>query len=61
MELTVFKYITEVPAIIDAQFWAEFSIRCYNLGLTAMWFLLFWFIYDTFFTIFSKFYKRGHD
>lgn len=61
MDLTTFQYITEIPKVIDNVFWAEMAIRAYNLGLFALWFIIFWFIFETIFTCFSKFYKRGHD
>ncbi|MBE5941055.1 MAG: hypothetical protein E7264_00805 [Lachnospiraceae bacterium] len=61
MDFTVFQYITEFPTVIDAQFWADMSIRAYNLGLTLVWFMIFWFMYDVLVATFNKFYRKGRE
>ena len=61
MDLTTFKYITELPEVITNEVWFEFAVRCYNLGLTAVWLLIAFWLFNTFFTCFSKAYHKGHE
>lgn len=61
MDLTSFRFITELPEVINNEVWYELAVRAYNLGLTFVWFTIFYFAFDVIFTSFSKLYKRGHD
>lgn len=61
MDLTTFQYITTIPDIIDNAAWYELAVRSYNLGLTAVWLIILFFVLDCCFTSFSKLYKRGHE
>ena len=61
MDLTTFDYIKSIPEVIDNAVWYELAVRSYNLGLTAMWFLILWFALDFISTSLFKLYKRGHD
>ena len=61
MDYTVFQYITEIPEVIDNVAWYQLAVRAYNLGLTAVWVIILFFVLDSLFTSFSKFYRKGRD
>lgn len=61
MDLTTFKYITELPEVITNEVWYELAVRAYNLGLTFVWtYIAFW-LFTTFFTCMNKHYHKGHE
>lgn len=63
MDLTTFSYITELPVAseITNALWYELAVRAYNLGLTALWLLIAFWLIDKLFVCFSKLYRKGAD
>ena len=61
MDLTVFKYITEIPEVIDNETWYVLAVNAYNLGLCFFWTYLAIWITDKLFICFRSIHSRGHE
>ena len=57
MDLTTFTYITSLPEVIDNATWYALACRAFNLGLTAVWILLLYFVIDTIFNVLARAYS----
>lgn len=60
-DFTTFRYITEMPEIIDADAWFELALRAYNMGLTLFWFIICAWSLDLIFTAFGKMHSKGRS
>lgn len=59
--ITVFRYITEIPEVLTDADYYRLGCMGYNLGLTLVWTLIAMYLIDKLFTCLNKLYKRGSD
>lgn len=61
MDFTAFRYITEIPDVIDNETWYALAVMSYNLGLTFFWFVICTWITDKLFICFRSLYRKGSN
>ncbi len=61
MDLTVFRFITEIPEVITEADYYTLGCLGYNLGLTLVWVLIAMYLLDKLFVCLGKLYSRGRE